>query len=102
MKKINEMSEGNSSLLNQLEDFRIQNGLKKKDLAALMGANSAIMHNWYMRDSLPRKFVGRARELIELGSPPQSIESRIVEKFKQLDPDNQQIMLNLLDRLADQ
>lgn len=89
-------------LLRELELFRVQNRLQKKDIARLLGASSQILTNWYARDSLPKNYLLKVVNLLSQETTPKSPEELVLEKFKQLDSENQAIMLSLLDRLADQ
>ena len=95
------MARNDKDLLMELELFRVNNRLQKKDIARLLGANSQILTNWYARESLPKNYVLKVVELLRQDTAPKSPEQLVLEKFKQLNPENQEIMLNLLDRLAD-
>ena len=96
------MVKNDTDLLMELELFRVKNGLQKKDIAKLLGANSQILTNWYARNSLPKNYVLKVVELLRQETPPIPIKELVLRKFEQLDPENQKLMLNLLDRLADQ
>ena len=96
------MVKNDTDLLMELELFRVKNGLQKKDIAKLLGANSQILTNWYARNSLPKNYVLKVAELLRQETAPIPIKELVLRKFEQLDPENQKLMLNLLDRLADQ
>lgn len=88
-------------LIHQLERYREASGLRKSQISRLIGANSAQQYNnWVYRKSLPKKFYGKAFEILKANGESALSDQEIICKFRRLPESRAKIVLALIDELT--
>ncbi len=84
------------SLIKELEKIRTELGIKQSQMAQRIGVPNQNYNNWIYRNSIPKEYIDKVREIITLSNP--EVREPQAEYTTKKDP--LQTIMNAIDKAA--
>ena len=86
--------------MKELTQYQERNGLQISEMAKAFGVEWQIYKNWLNRNSLPKKYINRANEIL-IGDKPEGIIKQINAKLSSLSPESLEAALKSVEVIHD-